>query len=249
MPDSEELQKIIFQSVRKVLNIRVSGIVYDVTNSYFFGNKCKLGRLGKSKEGKSGKSLIQVGLGTTEKDGIPVFHKVFKGNVHDSRTFLDMAEGFVFHGVKKGIFVFDRGISSAFIQSLLSRAGWDVVCGIKTNANLKQRTRKLLKNGTHDAIEKIVSCSELRGSVFYVTILENFKIGTVKGNLAICFDPKKDVSRKTSLRREVLEARTLLLNNQDIKEGLAEYFISDGRKLKKLRNLRAFLIFSRPKQN
>ena len=67
--------------------ITPNGILYDVTNTYFHGKKCMPGKLGKNKEEKNRKRLIQIGLGITEDQGISVFHKTFKGNISDSRIF------------------------------------------------------------------------------------------------------------------------------------------------------------------
>jgi len=75
------LQKDIFDVVSKKYNINDKGLVYDVTNTYFCGKKCELGRLGKDKEGVKGRPLIQIGLGVTQEEGIPVFHRTFHGNI------------------------------------------------------------------------------------------------------------------------------------------------------------------------
>ncbi len=92
--DPENLQKKIFQGAQKRYNLELKGLVYDVTNTYLYGSKCQLGKLGKSKDGKRGNPLIQIGLVTTQKEGIPVFHKTFSGNIHDSRTLLTRVSTF-----------------------------------------------------------------------------------------------------------------------------------------------------------
>ena len=68
------LQKRIFTSVAAKYELDAKGIVYDVTNTYLYGKKCSLAKPGHDKEGVKGRPLIQIGLGTTQKDGIPVFH-------------------------------------------------------------------------------------------------------------------------------------------------------------------------------
>ncbi len=110
------LQRNIFESVQKKYGLSNKGIVYDVTNTYFYGKKCELGRLGKDKEGVKGRPLIQIGLGVTQTEGVPVFHKTYHGNIHDSRTFQDMITSFREYDIKNGVVVFDRGISSKKIK-------------------------------------------------------------------------------------------------------------------------------------
>ena len=54
--------------------------------STFYGKKCPLAKCGKDKEGVKGRPLIRIGLGVTKQKGVPVVHKVYEGNIHDSRT-------------------------------------------------------------------------------------------------------------------------------------------------------------------
>ena len=86
----EEYQRTIFNKVKEKYKLDTKGIVYDITNTYFYGKKCSMGTPGRSKDGKRQNDLIQIGLAATQKDGIPVFHKTFEGNIHDSRTLTDL---------------------------------------------------------------------------------------------------------------------------------------------------------------
>jgi len=110
--DSTVLQKDIFEKVKKIYELKDKGIIYDVTNTYLYGKKCPLEKYGKDKEGVKGRPLIQIGLGVTKLDGVPVFHKVFDGNVHDSRTLQDVLTSLREFNIDDGYIVFDRGISS-----------------------------------------------------------------------------------------------------------------------------------------
>ena len=85
----DKLQKEIFKKVKTIYNLETKGIIYDVTNTYLYGKKCPFGKFGKDKEGVKGRPLIQIGLGVTKTDGVPIFHKTFNGNISDSRTLSD----------------------------------------------------------------------------------------------------------------------------------------------------------------
>ena len=128
--DPIALQKKIFKSVSARYNLDSKGVVYDVTNTYLYGRKCPFAKPGKDKEGVKGRPLIQIGLGATQRDGIPVFHKVYNGNTHDSKTFQDAITSFGQYGFKDGLIVFDRGISSEPNQREIKRMGWKVLCGM-----------------------------------------------------------------------------------------------------------------------
>jgi len=59
--DPEALQRAIFQSVQARYRLRPAGVIYDVTSTYLYGQKCGLGKLGHDKEGVAGRPLIQIG--------------------------------------------------------------------------------------------------------------------------------------------------------------------------------------------
>ena len=110
--DSFELQRKIFEKVKKKFKLSNCAILYDVTNTYLYGKKCPLAKSGKDKEGVKGRPLIQIGLGVTKSEGIPLFHKVFDGNIHDSKTLHDLITSLLAFKIKDGLLVFDRGITS-----------------------------------------------------------------------------------------------------------------------------------------
>ena len=85
--DTMQLQQRIFEQTASAFHLRVSGILYDVTNTYLYGKRCLLGKRGHDKEGVKGRPLVQVGLAVTKEFGIPVCHKTMDGNVHDVNTF------------------------------------------------------------------------------------------------------------------------------------------------------------------
>jgi len=93
--------------------------LYDVTSSYFEGDKNELARYGYNRDGKKGKKQIVIGL-LTDDEGYPVSCKVFQGNTKDNQTFKDQVDKVAKRfGIKKVTFVGDRGmIKSAQISDL-----------------------------------------------------------------------------------------------------------------------------------
>jgi transposase len=93
--------------------------LYDVTSSYFEGDKNELARYGYDRDGKKGKKQIVIGL-LTDDEGYPVSCEVFQGNTRDNQTFKDQVDKVAKRfGIKKVTFVGDRGmIKSAQISDL-----------------------------------------------------------------------------------------------------------------------------------
>ncbi|MCP3684981.1 MAG: IS1634 family transposase, partial [bacterium] len=160
----EILQKDIFEKVKQIYNVDMKGIIYDVTNTYLHGKKCLLGKLGKDKDGVKGRPLIQIGLGVTRKDGIPIFHKTFDGNISDSRTLYDLITSFSQYKINSGLMVYDRGITSARNLKEIKRLKWDTICGMASNDRLKKIARKFISKGNLTDIKQRI---KLNKTVFY----------------------------------------------------------------------------------
>ena len=223
------LQKRIFSSVAAKYELDAKGIVYDVTNTYLYGKKCSLAKPGHDKEGVKGRPLIQIGLGTTQKDGIPVFHKAYNGNTHDSKTFRDAVTTFKQYGFKDGIVVFDRGISSGPNQNDIEKLGWKVLCGLPMNSVLKRAVTKIAAKKEFTTYKNRV---KLNGSVFYTTEMPH-EIAGVRGKIAICFNEARKREIKESRYDEISRAETLLAKGKRIKDGLRKYFDRKGNLLQR----------------
>ena len=103
--DAESWQRQLFQRLCRQYRLRPSGVIYDVTNTYLYGSHCPLAKLGHDKEQVKGRPLIQIALAVTQKEGFPLFHKVFDGNVHDARTLQDSVTQFRGYHLRPGLFI------------------------------------------------------------------------------------------------------------------------------------------------
>ena len=92
-------------------------VLYDLTSTYFEGRHCPLGRLGHSRDDKSGKPQIVFGL-LTNALGCPVAVEVFAGNTSDPKTVATQVDKLRHRfGLRQVVLVGDRGmITSARIR-------------------------------------------------------------------------------------------------------------------------------------
>lgn len=224
----DSLQSDIFEAVRKKYNIKMTGVFYDVTNTYLYGKKCVLGKLGHSKHGKNDKPLVQIGLAVTREEGIPVFHTVHDGNVHDSRILLDGLIQFKRMKIDDIIVVYDRGISSKEGLEGLKNQGLDSICGLPIRGDLKTIVRKMQNKNRIVFIDNRVKLSK---TIFYA-IDRKHRIGTVDGKLLICYNDKMKQDIRESRYDEVTRAERLLKQGKMIKDGLGKYFNSNDRLMK-----------------
>jgi transposase len=222
--DAEAWQRQMFQSICRQYHLRPSGVIYDVTNTYLYGRRCPLGKLGHDKEGVKGRPLIQIGLAVTQKEGFPLFHKVLDGNVHDSRTLRDRVTPFRSYGLTPGLFIHDRGIVSGRNIKDIKDLHWDTLCGVPIHAALKKFWRPWA-----DPQRLLRLSNRVRvGSTVFYTLLRPYRINGVRGKLALCLNERQQRDTRESRRDEILYAQKLLAQGKAIKAGLRPFFDARG---------------------
>jgi len=92
----------------------VTLVLYDLTSSYFEGAKHKmLAAYGHSRDHRNDRTQVILALATSA-DGIPIHMEVLKGNRADNSTLLPLLASLKRRfGIKKAVFAFDGGMSSA----------------------------------------------------------------------------------------------------------------------------------------
>jgi transposase len=221
----EYLERIIFENVKEKYKLDTDGIIYDVTNTYLYGKKCELGLFGKDKGKVKGRPLIQIGLGVTRKEGIPIFHKVFNGNVSDSRTLHDLITSCKGYGVNFGVIIYDRGFTSASNIKELKRTGLDTICGVPSNNKLKIILKKIVYNYKVEDLKRRIKIDD---SIFYV-FREKHSLGDVNGVLLICYNSQKGKDLRESRNDEIQNAQLLIKDKIKIKSELEKFFDKNGK--------------------
>jgi transposase len=224
----DELQMKIFNSVRKKYELKMSSVFYDVTNTYLYGNKCPLGKLGHSKQGKNNKPLVQIGLAVTRNDGIPVFHTVYDGNVHDARTLHDGMTLFKKMKIEDIIVVYDRGITSKEVLEGLKRQKLGSIGGLPIKGGLKDIVREYIRNKKLVQIDNRIKMAK---TTFYV-VGRRYRFGNVEGKLLICYNDRMKQDIRESRYDEIDHAENQIKAGKEIKEGLEKYFNNKGQKNK-----------------
>jgi len=223
--DQMQFQKNIFDTVKKKLKIAPTGVVYDVTNTYFHGKSCPIAKFGHDKEKRKGYPLIQIGLAVTRERGIPIFHKTFPGNIHDSRTFSDVSTELNRFGIRDCIAVMDRGITSSKNTDYLRENNWKVICGLKISETIKT----FISNELTDLV-RVENRIHVNQSKFYCRE-RKFTHGSSHGRLIVCFNRKRAQLQEESRFDEIEAAQIRLINKKTIKPELSKYFGKDGRLL------------------
>jgi hypothetical protein len=122
--DDDVFKKIelsLFKCLRDRFELNGNAILYDTTNFFTYIEeppRSKLARTGHNKDCRH--HLKQIGLAMcVEKEwGIPLFHRIYRGNSHDSKTFTELIDDLIgcmragFDQVENLVLVMDKGNNS-----------------------------------------------------------------------------------------------------------------------------------------
>jgi transposase len=212
--ESDLLQNRIFDRVKTRLALAPKAYFYDITNIYFYGWGCPLARKGYNPDRRRGPQ-IQVGLAVTQKEGLPIMHKVYEGNIFGAKTLPDILES-----LPRGeevCLVWDRGISSKLNIAQARQAGFQVLCGLALKQGLKKEADKIL-----DKTVSLKNRVRLKSSTFYVRKLK-YRAEGVRGVIVLCLNERERLATRERRYDELDRALDLLEKKKPIKDGLRKY--------------------------
>jgi len=213
----QDVQGQIFGRLKELLNLSTKGYFYDITNIYLYGVCCPMAKRGHNAEGRKDRK-IQIGLAVTQGEGIPIFHKVFEGNIFDARTLPDILLHLRGQDIKDICIVWDRGVSSQVNIKEAKEMGFEVLCGLPLKAGLKEVVDQLLE-------EDIISMKHrvrLQKATFYVK-KKMYPIDGIDGYLAVCLNEKEKQAIRERRYDEIGHALRQIEEKKGIKEGLKKY--------------------------
>jgi len=106
--------------------------------------------------------------------------------------------------------------------------GWDTLCGIPLNSALKKKIRPFIMKKII-SINNRVKCNK---TIFYVKTIP-YRLGKVKGTLAICFNKRKENELREFRYDEIRNAEKLLSKGRSIKLSLKDLFDKKGKIIEK----------------
>lgn len=212
------IQNKIFRSVKEQLKLKPDGYFYDVTSAYFYGVKCPIAKKKKKPKSKN-QPQIQIGLAVTKNEGIPIFHKVFEGNIFDGKTLPDILVSLRDQGIKDAFLIWDRGVSSEFNISEAMGSGFKVLCGLALKGDVKETARNIVAENILATIEHRV---RLKSSTFYAKKFR-YRYQGIPGYLVVCLNEKKKQCLKEQRYDNIAQAQKLLSQKKEIKPDIKKY--------------------------
>jgi transposase len=124
------VEKRLHEHVRTLFNQDLSLVFYDMTSCYFEGGECGLAKRGYSREHRPDLKQIEIGL-LVDREGIPIGHEVFEGNVKEVTTVLGTLKRLKQQfGVMRCIFVGDDGMASETNLKAVEAEGYEYITSL-----------------------------------------------------------------------------------------------------------------------
>ncbi|KPA16406.1 Transposase, IS4-like domain protein [Candidatus Magnetomorum sp. HK-1] len=127
----EELEYILYEKLKTLFSINVKLTFYDITSSFFYTENCSIGELGYSRDKRSDREQIVIGV-VTSYEGYPIKHYVFEGNTKDEKTVIEVVKKLKDEfKIKETTFVGDRGMITKLNLETIEKEGFDYIMGVK----------------------------------------------------------------------------------------------------------------------
>lgn len=132
----------------------MSLVFYDITSTHFEGINCELARFGYSRDRRTDKKQILLGLVVTD-EGIPIAHEVFEGNHADKSTLKGVLEDLKRRfSIKRCIFVCDRGMVSKENIEYLESEDYEYIVSLKKRRSKEVKAALESSPSQYDRLEE-----------------------------------------------------------------------------------------------
>lgn len=127
----DELELYLYEKLKTLFSINVKLTFYDITSTFFYTDKCPIGKKGHSRDLRPDKEQIVIGV-VTSWEGYPVKHYVFEGNKKDEQTVIEVVKQLKKeYRIEETTFVGDRGMITKLNLSTIEIEGFDYIMGVK----------------------------------------------------------------------------------------------------------------------
>jgi len=133
LPHRQQIEDQLFRRVTEIFSLPLRLVFYDVTSTYFEGDGvCEIAGYGHSSDHREDRAQVVIGLAVTQ-EGLPITHRVFKGNTVDVSTLAPMsAELKERFGLREPVVVCDRGMFSDANLTALEEQGFKYVLCLRS---------------------------------------------------------------------------------------------------------------------
>jgi len=186
MAHKASLEEDIFWNVNDIFNLDLSLVFYDLTSSYFEGDCCDIAKRGYSRDHRPDCRQIEIGL-LVNREGIPIAHEVWEGNIKDQKTVPDALETMQKRfNVKRCIFVGDNAMATPENISLLRDKHYEYITSLKLLRD--SRALNILKS---PSLPQYKHFTKLKDNLYIHEIILPGNEFNPDERIIICYNPER----------------------------------------------------------
>lgn len=185
-----------------------SAITYDLTSLSSSSSLVELLEYGYNRDG-DGLPQVNFGLVTSMETELPLFFKVFPGSINDVATLKNLLAEIQSLGIKKTLFVLDRGFYSKANVLELLKEGMGFVMPVPFHVKDAQR----IISETNSKAASPEQAVSFNGQVIYVSH-GKLSIGEEKANYFLYFDEQRRAREINTFYKRLMEVEKHLKDRQ-----------------------------------
>lgn len=207
MEHKASLEEGVLWSVNDIFNIDLSLVFYDLTSSYFEGDCCPLSHYGYSRDHRPDRRQIEIGL-VVNRDGIPIAHEVWEGNVKDAHTVPDTLAALQNRfGIKRCVFVGDNGMATPETITQLRTRKYEYITSLKI---LKDARALRIMNTCDPGVSQ--ECIKLKDNLLIHEIPSPGEGFHDDERVIVCYNPQRADTTRRKRSEKLDEAQRYLQN-------------------------------------
>ena len=203
----EEIEKQLYQKLREKQLIEAAIVFYDLTSSYFEGEDVNMAAKGYSRDHRPDRPQITLGLVLDKKNGLPIHHDVFEGNMSDSKTVKGILDKLAdMFQIKEVIFVADKGMLTPDTLKELEEKKYQSILSesIRNALSQKQREELFLQKDTFRKLK------DLEETLWYIQTQD--KEGE---NIIVCYNQYAAAKAKRTRDEKIKKLETFITETKD----------------------------------
>ena len=227
--NARRIEDALYRQGLNLFNMGVELVFFDTTSVKFYGQENELMQRGYSKDRRPDLNQVVIGI-VLRRDGKPISHYVFSGNTADVNAFKAVIEDLKKRfGLKRVIFVGDRGIVSKETLELLEEEGLEYIVGVRLRKQKEVREEVLSRAGRYKKIKeglfvKEVKLSSEKRSIICLNIEEVKKDAAARKEMLLRLkelikrSPKELIKNRGYKKYLRVKQGSIELNEEKIKE-------------------------------
>ena len=185
----EQIEQYLFTLLKQQGYIEASIVFYDITSSYFEGDKCPLGKKAYSRDHRPDRPQIILGLVIDKKNKLPVYSEVHMGNMSEPETVKQIIEKLKSKfSITEVIFVADKGMLTPENITELQNNNYQYILSQCMDEAFTQETRKTLFEQKETMLrlpEEQESKEQETDTLWYTEMPDKNN-----GKIIVCYNPK-----------------------------------------------------------